>query len=377
MTQFDAIRNVLVCLRYGIGDVVMETPVLEALHRRIPDAHITCLGAPPAVELLQGDPHVDRVESIARWRLTHRWDEGTAESRAEIERWLEEREFDLVLDARCAAVAVGRAVWARGIRTLEADERVEAESIAAGEGGVAAIRAAVHAGWGLEIAASGRPRLHLSERERLAAASFLIAAGMRPGEMPPIAISPVASLPMKRWPLERFAHIADRLAEESGRRVLLISGPQEDAGDAVASSMRHVDRVIRIGAVHLRRVASLLARCGVLVCNDTGVMHMAAAVGTPVVGVFGPTSPDIFLPPTPDATGLVGRDIACPHRNTRSLHPPGCWTSSHCLIAEQSCITRVSTESVLAAARAALVTTGSRIRRGPPERGPDRDPAAA
>src|SRR5690606_25197194 len=94
--------NVLVCLRYGIGDVVMELPVLAALRDALPGARVTALAAPPAHELLQGDPHLDRVVPTSRWALRHRWDEGSVETRARIRRWVREQGFDLVLDARQA-----------------------------------------------------------------------------------------------------------------------------------------------------------------------------------------------------------------------------------------------------------------------------------
>ncbi len=376
--DFGQAERILLCLRYGIGDVVMETPVLEALRRHAPGAHITALAAPPAVELLDGDPRVDEVVSVGRWGLAHRWDGGTCEARAALDRWIGARGFDLFLDVHHAVVAVGKVVWARGIRSLEADEAEESAAVAAGRDGVASIKAAVRAGWGLDVPDALLPRLCLSAEDRAAAASFLADAG---ADGPtPIGISPVASLPMKRWPAQRFAAVADRIADETGRKVLLVTGPREHTGDAVVAAMRHPERIVRVGGVHLRRVAALLARCAAFVCNDTGVMHLAAAVGTPVVGIFGPTPPDIYLPPAPHASGLVGRGIVCPHRNTRSLQPPGCWDSPHCLIADRSCVWKVGVEDALSAVRRALghaAAANATLRRGPDGMGSARDPAAA
>jgi len=164
----------------------------------------------------------------------------------------------------------------------------------------------------------------------------------------------VASAPLKRWPTERFAAAADRLAADTGRPLLLVDGPQHAVGDALRSALRGEARVVRVGAIPLRRLAALLERCGILVCNDTGIMHMAAAVATPVVAVFGPTSPHIYLPPSSTAFAAGGADIQCPHRNTRSLHPPGCWAADRCLIAEHGCIERASVDDVVAAAHRAL-----------------------
>ncbi|HEX7118130.1 MAG TPA: glycosyltransferase family 9 protein [Longimicrobiales bacterium] len=367
-------RRILLCMRYGIGDVVMEMPVLESLRATAPRAHITALVAPPADELLEGEPLLDAIVSIRRWGLTHRWDEGTPDSRAALDRWIAEGAFDTLLDVHHAAVAVGRVVWARAIRSLEADERREEAAVAAGRDAVAAIKDAVRAGWGLAVPDALAPRLHLRDAERDAAASLLSRIGARTA---PIALAPVASLPMKRWPPDRYAALADALVRETGRRVLLLAGPNTEAGAAVVAAMRHPDDVLRVGAIHLRRVAALLSRCALLVCNDTGIMHVAAAVGTPVVGLYGPTVPEIFRPPVPHAHAVVARHIRCPHRNTRSLHPPGCWSSPHCLIADRSCVEAVSVEAALAAARHALDGGTASVRRVPAVAPPAPDPSAA
>lgn len=369
-----AARSILLCLRYGIGDVVMELPALEWLRRRAPGARITALGAPPAIDLLDGDPRVDEVVSAARWGLTHRWDEGTPASRAELDRWLAARGFDLFVDVHHAAPAVGAVVRARGIRSLEADEDAEAAAVAAGRDAIAAIRAAVRAGWGLDVPEHLAPRIHLRAEERDAAAALLAAAGV---DAPPIGLSPVASLPMKRWPPDRFAAVADRLTAETGRSLLLLAGPHAPDGDAVLAAMRNRDRAVRLGPLHLRTVAALLARCAVFIGNDTGLLHIAAALGTPVVGVFGPSVPEIYLPRTPHAYGAVGRGIECRYRNTKSLHPPGCWSSPHCLVAERSCVWDVPVDEVVAAALRAPGMEAGPVRLRRPGRSPAREPGAA
>lgn len=340
-------RTILLCLRYGIGDVVMETPLLDALRRAVPRARITVLGMQPAVELLRADPRVDEVLDASVWGLTHRWDEGDERSRATIHDWLDTTHYDLFLDVTHAIEAVRAAIHARGLPALDADQRAEAAAVADGEDGVAAIKAAVRSGWGLTVPEELLPRLDLLERERRFARRFL--GRHATGARAPVGISPVASLPMKRWPTDRFASILDWVAEETGRPALLFTGPQHEAGEAVLRASRHGGSAVRVGTLHLRRTTALLAHCSAFLCNDTGLMHMAAAVGTPTIGVFGPTSPGVYLPPAAHAVAVGGRDIDCPHRNTGSLEPPGCWTSDHCLIAEHSCVRSAGVEAVRAA----------------------------
>ncbi len=344
-------KRILVCLRYGIGDVVMELPVLDALRAAVPRAHVTALGAEPAIELLEGDARVDAVEALGRFGLHHRWHRGEDATRADVAGWLEDSRFDLFLDVHHVAPPVGEVVW-RGVRSLEADEWAEAEAVAGGADGTDAVKAAVWAGWGLPVSAEALPELRPTDEERRFAAGYLLEHGLSGAA--PVAISAVASAALKRWPTERFAAVADRLAADTGRPILLIDGPQRDVGDELQAALTGNARVVRVGALKLRRLAALLERCGLLVCNDTGIMHLAAAVATPVVAVFGPTSPQIYLPSSPTAFAAGGEEIECRYRNTRSLHPPGCWASDRCLIAERGCIERASVDDVVAAAHRAL-----------------------
>jgi ADP-heptose:LPS heptosyltransferase len=350
-------RDVLVGLRYGIGDVVMQHPVLEALRRALPRARITAVAAPPATELLDDLRLVDEVVSVARWGIAHRWDEGGPAGGGEIRAWVAGRRFDLYLDVRHLPPALSRAILDHGARPLDSAPGAEAAAIAAGAGGVEAIGAGVRAGWGMEVPRRDRPRIRPTEEERAFARRYLDERGI---DGAAFAVSPVASLTMKRWPAERFAAVADRVAEPAGEPLLLFCGPQGDAGDAFLAAVRRPERVVRVGALHLRRVAALLERCRAFLCNDTGLMHVAAAVGTRTVGVFGPTPPSIYRPRAPHVRSVGGVDVDCPHRNTRSLAPPECWGPDRCLIAEEGCILHVGVEEVSGAVLHALGPRGER-----------------
>ncbi len=185
-------RNVLVCLRYGIGDVVMALPAISALRRAIPGARIVALGNPPADEILDGDARVDAVLGTSRWRLSHRWDSGEPGTREALAAWIREQRFDLVLDATHAPTAVGRAVWSLGIRSLEGDPCAEEAALASGESGTEAIRAGVRSGWGLHVPRGITPAVHPRESDELFAASFLAGHG-----------SHAAPSPSRRWPPRR------------------------------------------------------------------------------------------------------------------------------------------------------------------------------
>lgn len=353
-------RSILCCLRYGIGDVVMQTPTLEALRVAAPHATIACLGAAPATDLVRGDHRIDEVAEVQRWGLSHRWDEGDEGVVREISGWLAERDFDLILEARHAPPAVASAANASVIPRLESDEGVEAAVAAAGGDGVAAIKAGVRRGWSIDVAECCFPNLHITPAER--ALAERCRGGVSRSVTAPLGISPVTSISAKRWPIDRFAAVADALVEEGERAVWIFAGDEVEAADRLIGSMRHQRAAAVIDRVDLRLTAALLERCGLFIASDTGLMHMAAAVGTPTVGIFGPSDPAVYLPPGEHTLAAVGSEIDCPHRRLKAMSPPRCWETGHCLVAPDPCTRFVSIEQVQRAAS----RLGSRSRHGLP-----------
>jgi len=128
--------------------------------------------------------------------------------------------------------------------------------------------------------------------EFLAAHSPLTTTALGAGHHSPlIGLNPGASCADKRWPPERFARVADALIEQEGVNVVLFGAPGDRAmGDSVRSAMKH-PMVDAVGKTTLRQLAALAARCDVFITNDTGPMHLAAAAGARVVGIFGASNP--------------------------------------------------------------------------------------
>jgi heptosyltransferase I len=340
----DSAKRVLFCLRYGIGDVVMETPILGALwHTLQPGGRIKALGARPAIELLEKDPRISRLYSVQDFGLRHWGDRGTKEIKTKIREWLRLQKYDLILDVSHAVAAVKEVIWQQETAILDTNTAVQHEILRNGCGGVAAIKKGICEGWGLRVPETATPRIHLEPSDFVFADRFL--KNLDASDSPVLAISPVASSPLKQWPIAHFAEIADRLIEETGLKLLIFCGPQQNAGFALFSAMRRRARVAVIGNIHLSRVAALLARCAVFLCNDTGLMHIAAAVSTPVIALFGPTSASIYLPPAENTIAISG-SIDCSYRRVHSFGPPECVIANRCLIGEQSCICSVNVSQV-------------------------------
>lgn len=120
------------------------------------------------------------------------------------------------------------------------------------------------------------------------------AGGRHPGAT---LIHPGAASGSRRWPAERFAAVA-RAEHAAGRTVLVTGGPDEVAlARHVALLAELPDGAVRAGTTDLTGLAALVGAAGRVVCGDTGVAHLATALGTPSVLLFGPTPPDAWGPP--------------------------------------------------------------------------------
>jgi lipopolysaccharide heptosyltransferase II len=115
----------------------------------------------------------------------------------------------------------------------------------------------------------------------------------------------------KRWPKERFAHLADMLVEECGVKIV-ITGSDKDA--ALAEGIRKLMEepcVVVAGKTDLKQLGALLARASLVVANDTGSMHIAVAVGAPTVALFGPTSPALTGPYGKGRYSVIAAGTGC------------------------------------------------------------------
>lgn len=161
------------------------------------------------------------------------------------------------------------------------------------------------------------------------------------GDKPLVVLHPGASCPSKRWPAERFAAVGDWLAERDGARVVVLTGPGEEShGRAVAARMK-VRPVEAFGAFSLGETACLLRKASVLVSNDSGPVHIAGAVGTPVVSIFGRWGGGL----SPVRWGPTGPSDIALH------HDVGCRPClAHACTIGFKCLEAVTVEEVAAAA---------------------------
>lgn len=299
-------RVLLTRLRF-IGDVVLTTPIIKSVRQAFPDAYIAYLGELPAVSLLEGNPYLDEL-------LTYH-PNSTFIKRLSIYPLLRKRGFDLAIDLFCnprsALLTYATGAGVRVGAALRSRSRLYTDRVT--DDGKAKSAVDFHAQYlqavGIPLV-SRQTEIFLSEEERREARIYLQWQGID-FERPVVGLHPGASWPAKMWHAERFAELADLLIAKLGAQVVITEGPEERQLIEEISH-RCVGGIKVLHVLPLRQLAAVLSFFQVYVANDSGPMHMAAAVGTRTVGIFGPGEEDIWFPYNRQDGHLVLRkDVWC------------------------------------------------------------------
>ncbi|HEY7984717.1 MAG TPA: lipopolysaccharide heptosyltransferase II [Ktedonobacterales bacterium] len=301
------VRRILVIRMDLIGDVVLSLPAVRALRQAYPDAAIDFLAQPSSAAILAGQPDIAHVLTYDAgiWRnpaaILRRANRQAARA---IFRRLRQPRYDL-----CVSISGDWAsilAWLSGARrrvgyAREAYRGMLTDPVPGGR--YAIRRHEVEYVRELARAAGGReaentlPELTVLPAAVATVATLLAEADLDEPRGPLVALHAGARNGLaKRWPTALWAELAARLARDLGARVALVGAPGdgEIAGEiAHAAGAGVVDLT---GRTSLPELAALLARCDLLVSGDSGPLHIACAVGTPVAGLYGPTDPAISGP---------------------------------------------------------------------------------
>ena len=345
-------RRILLIKPSSLGDIIHALPALSALRRRFPQAHITWLVKREWAQIVEGHPDLNEVIAVdLHWPS---WPRLVAQ--------LRRAHYELVIDLQGllrsglltqltgASVRVGFAAGREGSRWCYTDRVV-----LAGSGSLAWRLIPVHAvDRNLALVAHvgadvTRPRFvfpDLSEEDRRVTL-LLGEYGVNPGERL-IAVAPVDRHRVRSWPLERFAEAAAQLAALWQAKVVVLgtSGQQEIVQPFVRRKPSGV--VDLVGKTTIRELAAMLRRASLLLANDSAPLHLASALGIPVVGLFGPTSV-IRARPYGDRHRIVRIDLPCSPCDRR--------TCSNAIQFE--CLTGIEVAQVVAAARTLVESSGA------------------
>lgn len=282
-------QKILIRATNWIGDAVMTTPAMRVVRSAFPRAEVTLVANPVVAELFSPHPCCDRVILLDRKRA-HAGALGLFRFCAALRR----ERFDLAIlfqnAIEAAIVAVLGGIPNRVGYSTDGRGALLTQRVPVGD----AERRLHHTDYylrmlersGIRGEHSGALTLVCTEAERVRARETLHGC-----IEPWVAINPGAAYgSAKRWFPERFAAVADTLAREDGMAILLTGGPGEvDLGREIEAAMR-ARPLNLIGKTSVRQMMALISQCAMMITNDSGPMHVAAAFERPTVALFGATN---------------------------------------------------------------------------------------
>jgi len=309
-------RRILVTRADRLGDLVLSTPVFEALGRSFPEAHIACLTFLENRQIVEGNPFLSEVILYDKKGTEKGWLGNLVFARR-----LAKRRFDVVIHLH-PTNRMHLVSWLAGIperigyrkknswaltHTLP-DEKSE------GLKHEAEYNFDLLKFLGVEKPATLQPFFPLRERDETSL-TYLLRNLDWDGKEPFAVLNPSASCPSKIWPADRFARLADRLREEYRLKIALI-GSNSDRQFAEKVKRYAAKPVMDLsGRLSLGMLGWLLKKARVLISNDSGPVHVAQAVGTPVISIFGRNlaglSPKRWGP-LGERGKVVHKEVACP-----------------------------------------------------------------
>lgn len=324
------LRSFLVIHQGALGDFILALPALETLRRAFPRARSVVMGYPRVLELVESRFYADEILSVDQ--------KGMASffvRKGSLDPTLSEffKRFDLIVvfgkDGEGALVDNLKTVCERGLLHIYSfpprEERIHLTDHL--------LRQFAH--YGIPVYRS-HPRLYLKESDREWAANFWEGKGVtRKVRQEVVILHPGSGSKKKVWPIDRYSNLARTLHDRLGSRILIVLGPAEAPEARKSFEGRGYASPILASGLSVLQLASVMEGCKLFVGNDSGVSHLAAAVGLPTVAIFGPTDQSVWAP-RGERTCVVSKDVLC----SPCLHE----RSSQCT--EVECLTGVQMEDV-------------------------------
>ena len=304
------IRKILIIRNDGIGDLLNSTPAIAMLRQNYADAEITVLAQPLNAPILVGNPDIDRVLIFDRANEHRR-----LRDRLRFYQNLRRKKYDLVVAMRTAswcnlAALLSGAKYRlgryqkrfKGTLTHPWRGRYKKGEVHEVDRNLDLVQL---------ICNGDRYRrlvLNLRDDEIEGTRQLLTDWEIAPNDFL-VGIHPGGSSFDKRWPEDNYAQVADALVREYAAKILILRGPDEAELERNLQSTMQSESIIHAPG-SIRELTALINRCNLFVCNDSGPMHIAAALDVPTVAIFGPTD-HVAWKPLSDAATIVRRDMPC------------------------------------------------------------------
>jgi lipopolysaccharide heptosyltransferase II len=359
-------KKIIVTPLIGLGDVLMSTPALELLKKSMPDAWVTyCAMNKATHEVLKGNPYIDKLvlypmlgpnKPAAMFQLLR---ECTLRYSVSLNFYPSNRlHYNLFSLLTLAPQRIGhrylrmnfsQANWLK-TRTI-----AENDSLHCVEENVALLPLL-----GVDVAGAAIPnlRLYLDKKECEEGLAFRRKTA---GGLPLIGVHAGTSVfkghAARRWPKERFAELIRRIPD--AHFLLFGTAEEEEANRHILEAAAGSSPVTLVNDTTIRQAASIIRACDFFISNDSGLMHVAAAVGTPVVAVIGPTNP-VYIHPWGVEHRVITAPTPCRHCFHYSPKPLRCSSKN-----QFECLTELPVDKVELAAREFLGKfAGSGIKKG-------------
>ncbi len=320
----------------SLGDVILTTPLLRAIRTRHPDAEIAYLTRPAFAPLLADHPARPDVLTF----------NPATESLRQLADRLRPRQFTHLLDLHGVTRtlmlrALLRGNW-RGYskrrlarwtlvhlkRNLYRDNVPEPERF-------------FEAARELDVVPDGRPaEVGIAADASSRAAGWLASRAL--GSRPMVAVAPGAAHQTKRWPVDYWERLV-QLLTDTGFDVAVLTGADYAAAGAAIAAAGGSNAASTAGALGLQETAAICRSSSVVVAGDTGLMHLATAVGAPVVAFFGPTVRAFGFFPYRARTAILERELAC--------RPCSAQGGPRCPLGHHHCLREITPDIALAAIR--------------------------
>ncbi len=309
------IQRILLSRMKYIGDVVLTTPVIKAVREQYPDAYIAYLGDKQAVSLLENNSYLNEI-------IPYDFSKPAILESPRVMLQLRKRKFDAVVDLFCnprtallmyasgARIRIGKKVEGRGkLYTHQIEDNGKPKT---------AIQFHYQYVEPLGVKPTQfKTEIFLTDLEQREAKRFLTwqfetdESYHTQTPRPIIGINPGATWPAKKWLKDRFAGLVYLLVNNLNADVVLMQGPKDGnlAEEVAKQSLAHVSVLPTMG---LRQLAAVLSQLSLFITNDNGTMHIATAVGTKTIGIFGPGEENIWFPyNASDGNIALRKDVPC------------------------------------------------------------------
>jgi heptosyltransferase-2 len=286
------IQRLLIRSTNWIGDAVMTTPAIRAIRKRFPNSYVSLLAKPWVMPVFENSEHIDQL-LIYDDKGRHKGIFGKFRLARDLKKYhfdaaiLLQNAFEAALITFLSNIPL-RIGYNTDVRQLLLTHAVSCTN---------EIKKKHQTDYyldilrGIGIKEDNRALyLKLDQKDRFRAEKILLEQRLSLGDKI-IGINPGATYgPAKQWPLDRYAHLADNIQAFTKGRVIIFGGPNDkDLGEKISQEMHHCP-IDLSGKTSLGEAMALIEKCDLFITNDSGLMHVAAALDVPLVAVFGSTN---------------------------------------------------------------------------------------